>query len=97
MANCKYAQVDCIAGCGQKVQRRKITEHVKKDCIKRWVKCPRCKKETTFENLQVSVVSRSCSAYTVDKVSPPYLINSMLLTAFLGVRAHFDLSLRVGK
>ena len=62
MANCKYAQVDCIAGCGQKVQRRKITEHVKKDCIKRWVKCPRCKKETTFENLQVSVVSHSCSA-----------------------------------
>lgn len=62
MANCKYVQVDCIVGCGQKVQRRKITEHVKKDCIKRWVKCPRCKKETTFENLQVSVVSRSCSA-----------------------------------
>ncbi|CAH3110825.1 hypothetical protein pdam_00000405 [Pocillopora damicornis] len=58
MANCKYAQVDCIAGCGQKVQRRKITEHVKKDCIKRWVKCPRCKKETTFENLQ----SHNCPA-----------------------------------
>ncbi|PFX32985.1 TNF receptor-associated factor 4 [Stylophora pistillata] len=52
MANCKYAQVECIAGCGQKVQRRKITEHVKKECVKRWVKCPRCKKETTFENLQ---------------------------------------------
>lgn len=53
MAGCKYALVDCIAGCGQRIQRRKITDHVKKDCVKRWVKCPRCKKETTFEKLQV--------------------------------------------
>ena len=53
MAGCKYALVNCIAGCGQRIQRRKITDHVKKDCVKRWVKCPRCKKETTFEKLQV--------------------------------------------
>lgn len=58
MASCKYALVDCIAGCGQKIQRRKISDHVKKDCVKRWVKCPRCKKETNFENLQ----SHNCPA-----------------------------------
>ena len=63
MANCKYAQVDCIAGCGQRIQRRKVTDHVKKDCVKRWMKCPRCKKETTFEKLKVRSFTVQLSSY----------------------------------
>ena len=85
MAGCKYALVDCIAGCGQRIQRRKITDHVKKDCVKRWVKCPLCKKETTFEKLQV----RRIIIYwlLLGKAMPPIPQNSnvfIVLTVQLG-------------
>lgn len=80
MANCKYAPVDCIAGCGQKIQRRKISDHVKKDCVKRWVKCPGCKKETTFERLQVrTLLDHQHYFPSVDDLCPLPFPSSYLL------------------
>ncbi|XP_031549449.1 TNF receptor-associated factor 4-like isoform X2 [Actinia tenebrosa] len=55
---CKYVLADCPYICGAKVQKCEMSEHTHKDCPKRRVNCPKCRREMTYEQLK----SHSCPA-----------------------------------
>lgn len=65
LSGCKLVSVECEHGCGEWLQRRHITAHVKEQCMKRPYSCSYCQEyESTYEDVVTSHFSH-CNKYPV--------------------------------
>ena len=53
LRECKYVIVDCPNLCGRRTTRKKMDDHLRKECAKRRVTCSRCRREMSRDQVQV--------------------------------------------
>lgn len=57
---CEHALIPCPTGCGLVVMRRKLADHLDKECANNLMVCPKCKRKLSNYEYQKHVCESSC-------------------------------------
>ncbi|XP_069465629.1 TNF receptor-associated factor 1 isoform X1 [Ambystoma mexicanum] len=57
---CEHAFIPCPTGCGLVVMRRKLADHLDKECPNNMMQCPKCKRKLSNHEYQKHMCESSC-------------------------------------